>query len=126
MYLSLCVGHPSDSSRGRGAQVSVDKALIRSGDFLAITKFDGSGTPLIADRRCGVGLTPADPLIMFGTGGHTGMGSRACVGRRRLSRQVVGHSAVLLWDGDELFVVEAMDVNPAQPSACVPADPNPF
>ena len=60
----------------------VDKAAIRSGDYLAILRFDG-----------------LDPMIAFGTGfGAT------------------GHSAVALWKGAELFVVEATDRDPFGPA----------
>jgi hypothetical protein len=53
------------------------KASVRSGDYLAVTRFDG-----------------LDPMIMFGTGGRT------------------GHSAVAVWDGPELYVMESTDANP--------------
>eukprot|EP00009_Paramoeba_aestuarina_P013506 CAMPEP_0201523808 /NCGR_PEP_ID=MMETSP0161_2-20130828/20935_1 /ASSEMBLY_ACC=CAM_ASM_000251 /TAXON_ID=180227 /ORGANISM="Neoparamoeba aestuarina, Strain SoJaBio B1-5/56/2" /LENGTH=514 /DNA_ID=CAMNT_0047923025 /DNA_START=96 /DNA_END=1640 /DNA_ORIENTATION=- len=47
---------------------------IKSGDYLAILRLDG-----------------LDPLIMWGTGGHT------------------GHTAVALWFGDELYICESTD-----------------
>eukprot|EP01100_Stratorugosa_tubuloviscum_P015418 TRINITY_DN8898_c0_g1_i1.p1 TRINITY_DN8898_c0_g1~~TRINITY_DN8898_c0_g1_i1.p1 ORF type:complete len:576 (+),score=283.60 TRINITY_DN8898_c0_g1_i1:53-1780(+) len=60
---------------------SIDESLIQSGDYLAIARYDG-----------------LDPLIMFGTGGHT------------------GHSAILLWErqpgNDTLYVLESTDKNP--------------
>lgn len=41
-------------------KVEIDESLIRSGDFLAITRLDG-----------------LDPLIMFGTGSHAGHSTMA-------------------------------------------------
>lgn len=63
-----------------GKHVTVDKKNIRSGDYLAILRLDG-----------------LDPLVMFGTGGHT------------------GHSAIAVWDKDELYVCESTDANPFGP-----------
>jgi len=63
-----------------GKQVVADKKDIRSGDYLAIMRLDG-----------------LDPLVMFGTGGHT------------------GHSAIAVWDGEELYVCESTDANPFGP-----------
>jgi len=58
--------------------VSIDKSKVKSGDYLAILRLDG-----------------LDPLIMWGTGGHT------------------GHTAVALWFGDDLYVCESTDtMNP--------------
>jgi hypothetical protein len=54
--------------------VNIDKSEVKSGDYLAILRLDG-----------------IDPLIMWGTGGHT------------------GHTAIALWFGEDLYVCESTD-----------------
>lgn len=63
-----------------GKQVQIDPKNVRSGDYLAIMRFDG-----------------LDPTIAFGIGGHT------------------GHSAIAVWEGDQLYVCESTDANPFGP-----------
>ena len=53
-------------------RINVPASEIKSGDYLAILRLDG-----------------LDPLIMWGTGGHT------------------GHTAVAVWFGDELYICES-------------------
>jgi hypothetical protein len=55
-------------------RVDISKDDVKSGDYLAILRLDG-----------------LDPLIMWGTGGHT------------------GHTAIALWFGDELYICESTD-----------------
>lgn len=54
--------------------VKIDKNIVKSGDFLVISRMDG-----------------LDPLIMVGSGGHS------------------GHNAVCTWINGELYVLESQD-----------------
>jgi hypothetical protein len=58
----------------KGTKLNLDKKNIKTGDYIAIHRMDG-----------------LDPMIMFGTGSHT------------------GHSAVAAWIDDELYVLESQD-----------------
>ena len=60
--------------KAKGTIMKLDKSNIKTGDYIAIHRMDG-----------------LDPLIMFGTGSHT------------------GHSAVAAWIDGELYVLESQD-----------------
>ena len=54
--------------------IDIDKSLIKSGDYFAVLRLDG-----------------LDPMIMYGTGSHS------------------GHSVMAMWFDDELYIVESQD-----------------
>jgi len=60
--------------QGYNTVTNISESDIKSGDYLAIGRLDG-----------------LDPLVMWGTGGHT------------------GHTAIALWFDGELYICESTD-----------------
>jgi hypothetical protein len=73
-FLEKFVNFPQVERKAKGKVLALNKTEIHSGDYIAIHRYDG-----------------LDPLIMFGTGSHT------------------GHSAIAAWIDGELYVLESQD-----------------
>jgi hypothetical protein len=73
-FLEEFINFPQVPRTFKGKVLPLNKTEIKTGDYLAIHRYDG-----------------LDPLIMFGTGSHT------------------GHSAVAAWIDNELYVLESQD-----------------
>jgi hypothetical protein len=73
-FLEEFINFPQIPRTFKGKVLPLNKTEIKTGDYIAIHRYDG-----------------LDPLIMFGTGSHT------------------GHSAVAAWIDNELYVIESQD-----------------
>ena len=73
--------------------VNIDKSNINSGDYLAIARFDGldpmSKSPLANGCTELIKHFDYSSTVMYGTG------------------SVTGHSALAMWEGDQLYVTES-------------------